>query len=73
MGTSQVSKSQRNRTVHQERTRGSNRRRRGKSRQEVVDRRLCHRDIGNPEDNLFMHFGIATLETPMSGSQLSVY
>jgi hypothetical protein len=44
---------------------------------ESLDRKLMidvlgHRDIGNPGDNLFMYFGIAKLETPMSGSQLSV-
>jgi hypothetical protein len=59
------------RTVHQRRTRGSNRRHRGKSRQEVVDRRLGHRDIGDPGDKVFMQDGIAKSETPMSGSQLS--
>ena len=53
--------------------RGSNQNHRGKSRQEVVYRHVGHRDIGDPDDNLFMHFGIVTLETPMSGSQLSVY
>jgi hypothetical protein len=60
-------------TVHQRRMRGSNRRRWGKSRQEVVDQSLGHRDIGNPGDNLFIHFGIMKLETPMSGIQLSAY
>jgi hypothetical protein len=39
----------------------------------LLNPRLCHWDIRNPGDNLFMHFGTATLETPMSGSQLSVY
>jgi hypothetical protein len=40
-------------------------------RQEVVDRCLGHRDIGDPGDKVFMHFGIANRETPISGSQLS--
>jgi hypothetical protein len=59
------------RTVHQRRMRGSNRRHRGKSRQEVVDRHLGHQDIGDPGDKVFMQDGIAKSETPMSGSQLS--
>jgi hypothetical protein len=31
---------------------------------EVVYRCLGHRDIGDPGDKVFMHFGIAKLETP---------
>jgi hypothetical protein len=45
----------------------------GKGRQEVIDRHLGHRDIGDPGDKVFVHFGIAKSETPMSGSQLSAY
>jgi hypothetical protein len=71
IGTSQVSKSRRNRDRPSEEDAWQQSARRGKSRQEVDDRRLGHRDIGNPGDNLFMYFGIAKLETPMSGSQLS--
>jgi hypothetical protein len=44
---------------------GSNRSHRGKSRQEVVYRHLGHRDIANPSDRVFMHFGIAESETPI--------
>jgi hypothetical protein len=36
----------------------------GKDRQEVVDRCLDHRDIGDPGDEVFMYFGIANRETP---------
>jgi hypothetical protein len=70
-GTSKVSKSRRNRDRPSGRTRGSDQRHREKSRQEVVDRGLSHRDIGDPGDKLFVHFGIAKRDTPMSGSQLS--
>jgi hypothetical protein len=51
-------------TVHRRRTRGGNQRHREKSRQEVVDRGLSHRDIGDPGDKVFTHFGIANRETP---------
>jgi hypothetical protein len=40
---------------------------------EAIPRRLVHQDIGNPVDVGFMHFGIATRETPMSGEQLSAH
>jgi hypothetical protein len=43
----------------------------GKSRQGSIHRCLVHRDIGDPGDKLFVHFGIAKRDTPMSGSQLS--
>jgi hypothetical protein len=51
-------------TVHQRRTHGRNWRHLGKSRQEVVDRRLGYQDIMDPGDKVFIHFGIANLETP---------
>jgi hypothetical protein len=38
---------------------------------EDVHRCLVHRDIGDPGDKLFVHFGIAKRDTPMSGSQMS--
>lgn len=56
------------RTIHQRRMRGSNRRHRGKSREEVIDWRLGHRDIGDPGEKVFMQDGITKSETPMSGS-----
>jgi hypothetical protein len=40
---------------------------------EAIHRHLVHRDIGNPVDMGFMHFGIAKRETPMSAGQLSVH
>jgi hypothetical protein len=46
-------------------TGGSNRSHPGKSRQEVVYRYFGHRDIGNPGDKVFMHFGIMKSETPI--------
>jgi hypothetical protein len=45
----------------------------GKGRQEVVDRCLGHRDIRDPGDKVFVHFGIVKRDTPMSGSQLSAH
>jgi hypothetical protein len=64
VGTSEVSKTQGViRNVHQRRTCGSNQSHRGKSRQEVVYRHFGHRDIGNPGDKRFGHFGIAKSET----------
>jgi hypothetical protein len=39
----------------------------GKDRQEVVDRCLDHRDIGDPGYKVFMYFGIANRETPTRG------
>jgi hypothetical protein len=65
VGTSEVSKTRGViRTVHQRRTRGSNRSHRGKSRQEVIYRHFGHRDIGNPGDKRFGHFRITKSETP---------
>jgi hypothetical protein len=58
-------------TVHMEGTHGRNRSYREKARQEVIDRRLGHRDIGDPVDKVSAHFGNAKAKTPMSGSQLS--
>jgi hypothetical protein len=73
VGTSKVSKSWRNRDRPSGRTRGSDQRHREKSRQGSVHRCLSHRDIGDPGDKLFVHFGIAKRDTPMSGSQLSAH
>jgi hypothetical protein len=79
VGTSEVSKTRGViRTIHQRRTRGSNRSHRGKARQEVVYRHFGHRDIGNPGDKRFGHFRIAKSETPTrkeapSWGQLSAY
>jgi hypothetical protein len=77
--TSEVSKTRGViRTVHQRRTRGRNQSHRGKARQEVVYRHFGHRDIGNPGDKRFGHFGIVKSETPTrrkapSWGQLSPY
>jgi hypothetical protein len=40
---------------------------------EVVHRCLVHRDIGDPGDKLFVHFGIAKRNIPMSGGHLSTH
>jgi hypothetical protein len=69
--TSQVSKSWRDQPSILRRTRGRNRCHRGKARQDVDDQCLGHRDIGDPGDKVFMHFGIENRETPIIGSQLS--
>jgi hypothetical protein len=46
-------------------TGGSHRSHREKSRQGgVIYRCLVHRDIGDPGDKVFMHFGFAKSETP---------
>jgi hypothetical protein len=62
------------------RTRGSNRSHQGKSRQEVVHRHYSHRDIGDPGDKKFGHFGFAKSKTPtrrrkapLCGGQLSTW
>jgi hypothetical protein len=52
------------RTVHQGRMRGSNRSHREKSDKEVVYRWLSHRDIRDPGEKVFVHFGIMKPETP---------
>jgi hypothetical protein len=54
-------------------TRGRDPGHRGSPDEEVVHRSLAHRDIRDPGDKLSMHFGIAKLETPMSGGQLSAH
>jgi hypothetical protein len=74
LGTSQVAKTRRNRDRPSDRGRVATIDAIGKSPDnEAIHRRLVHRDIGNPVDVGFMHFGIAKRETPMSGGQLSAH
>jgi hypothetical protein len=72
VGTSKVSKSWRNRDRPSEKGRVATISVIGKSPdKEDVHRCWGHRDIGDPGDKLFVHFGIAKRETPISGGQLS--
>jgi hypothetical protein len=58
-------------TVHLEGTCGGDRHHQERADKEAVHQCLVHRDIGDPGEKLFVHFGITKRDTSMGGSQLS--